>query len=87
MKYAVVYSYLADAERVQAMRPTHRDYLRALQADGRLFAAGPFADGSGALIIYNAESAAQVDDLVRNDPFNQAGVFTGWTIYEWDQVM
>ena len=87
MKYAAIIEYLSDAERVQAVRPTHRAYLTRLKEEGRLFASGPFTDGSGALIIYEADSPEQAEELLQNDPFYEAGVFIAWRIRPWNQVM
>ena len=87
MKYAAVIEYIPDAEKVQLIRPRHREYLRGLKEGGRLAASGPFVDGSGALIIYEAESHEQAEQLLTEDPFHQAGVFEAWVIREWNQVM
>jgi uncharacterized protein len=87
MKYAAIIEYITDAEKVQSVRPTHREYLHSLKAQGRLAASGPFTDGSGALIIYEADSPEQAEDLLRNDPFHQAGVFVSWSIRPWNQVI
>lgn len=51
VKFAAVIEYMADAEKIQAIRPKHREYLAGIKAQGKLFASGPFTDGSGALII------------------------------------
>jgi uncharacterized protein len=80
MKFAVVYEYPADQDLVQRARPAHREYLTRLQQQGKLAMAGPFPDGSGALIVYEAERAADVPALIEADPFYEAGVFRGWTI-------
>lgn len=87
MKYAAIIEYISDAEKVQSIRPTHREYLQSLKMQGRLAASGPFSDGSGALIIYEADSPEQAEDLLRNDPFYQAGVFVSWSIRPWNQVI
>lgn len=86
MKVAAVFQYPADATAVQAVRPAHREYLTTIKAEGKLFAAGPFPDGSGALIIYEVESLAAAEELIRADPFHQHGVFLSWTLHEWNQV-
>ena len=87
MKYAAIIEYIADAAAVQAVRPTHREYLRELKESGSLVTSGPFTDGSGALIVYEAESAERAEELIRADPFNQAGVFVSWVLRPWNQVM
>ena len=86
MKYAAIIEYLHDADKVQSVRPAHREYLGALREQGKLVASGPFADGSGALIVYEAESQEAAEELLQNDPFNRAGVFVAWVIRPWNQV-
>ncbi|MER3420861.1 MAG: hypothetical protein C4290_10205 [Chloroflexota bacterium] len=86
MKYAAMIEYIADPDKVQSVRPVHREYLAKLKEQGRLVASGPFADGSGALIIYEADSPEQAEALLKADPFYQAGVFLSWRIRPWNQV-
>jgi uncharacterized protein len=87
MKFAAMIEYITDQEKVQSVRPTHREYLTKLKESGQLAASGPFTDGSGALIIYEAETPEQAEQLLRSDPFHQAGVFVSWRIRPWNQVM
>ncbi len=86
MKYAAIIEYITDQDRVQSVRPVHREYLAKLKEQGRLAASGPFADGSGALIIYEADSPEQAEALLKDDPFCKAGVFVSWQIRPWNQV-
>jgi hypothetical protein len=86
MKFAAVYDYLQDATVVTAHRPAHRQYLTNLLAAGQLVCAGPFTDGSGALIVYEAPDAAAAEAIIRADPFCAAGVFLGWKLYPWNPV-
>lgn len=86
MKYAAVIEYVQDADKVNATRPAHRAYLTSLVEKDQLFASGPFEDGYGALIVYEAESPAAAEALLRADPFHAAGVFVRWTIRPWKVV-
>ncbi len=86
MKYAAVIEYVTDAEKVNAHRPAHRAYLKSLLEGDRLFATGPFEDGYGALIVYEADSPEAAEALVTADPFHAAGVFVRWTIRPWKVV-
>ena len=86
MKYAAVIEYSPDQAKIQAARPAHRAYLAGLIEKGQLFAAGPFLDDSGALIIYEADSPDAVDALMKADPFHAAGVFVRWTARPWKVV-
>lgn len=84
-KFATIFRY-GNQERIAEVRPVHREYLASLKAAGKLFAAGPFEDDSGALIIYEAESLAEAEALVQADPFHKAGVFLEWDMRPWRKV-
>ena len=86
MKFAAVIEYVQDQAKVDAARPAHRSYLTGLLQKGQLFAAGPFEDGFGALIVYEAETPEAVDELMKADPFHAAGVFVRWTVRPWKVV-
>jgi uncharacterized protein YciI len=87
MKYAAVIEYLQDAATVGRLRPEHRQYLAALKERGQLAVSGPFADGSGALIVYEAESTEAAEELLKSDPFHRAGVFVRWVLRPWNVVI
>jgi uncharacterized protein YciI len=87
MKYAAVIEYLQDAAKVESIRPQHRQYLRDLLGKGKIFATGPFEDGYGALIVYEADSLEEAEALLQGDPFYAAGVFVGWELRPWKVVM
>lgn len=86
MKYAATIEYIQDADKVNAVRPAHRAYLTSLVEKDQLFASGPFEDGYGALIVYEADSPAAAEALLAADPFHAAGVFVRWTIRPWKVV-
>ena len=86
MNYAASIEYLQDATVVEANRPAHRAYLTKLLDEGKLFASGPYADGSGALIVYEADTPEAAEALLRADPFHAAGVFVEWTVRPWKVI-
>jgi uncharacterized protein len=86
MKIAATIEYLQDADTVNAIRPLHRAYLTSLIASGQLVGSGPFYDGSGALIIYEADSIEAAEALLKADPFHANGVFLSWTLRPWKMV-
>ena len=86
MRYATSIEYLQDASIVEAHRPAHRAYLTSLLEKGQLFASGPYADGSGALIIYEADTPEAAEVLLKADPFHAAGVFLRWQMRPWKVV-
>ena len=83
MKFAAIIEYISDKEKIAEVRPTHRQYLTSLLLQGKLAASGPFTDDSGALIIYEADTAEQAEAILKGDPFHAAGVFVTWRIRPW----
>jgi uncharacterized protein YciI len=87
MRFAAVIEYSPDKARVQALRPEHRQYLFSLRDRGQLAIAGPFADDSGALIVYEAASREEADELLQGDPFAKNGIFLRYQLRPWNPVM
>ncbi len=86
MKYAAIAVYTSDASTIAKARPAHREYLTTLIQQGKLVISGPFSDDSGGLLVYESETAAQVDELIAEDPFATEGVFVSWEIRPWNVV-
>jgi uncharacterized protein YciI len=86
MKVAASIDYSQDATLVEAHRTAHRAYLTSLLDQGKLFASGPYADGSGALIVYEADTPEAAEAMLRADPFHAAGVFLKWTLRPWKVI-
>lgn len=82
----LVLTTFTSAEARMAHRPAHREYLREQVAQGKLLMAGPFADESGGLIIFEAEDDAEVGEIMANDPFTTEGVFATTEIRPWTLV-
>jgi uncharacterized protein YciI len=87
MRFAALIEYITDREKIESVRPVHRQYLTSLLAKGQLAVAGPFLDDWGALIVYEADSAAEAEALLKGDPFHANGIFVQWTIRPWKPVM
>jgi len=83
--FAVTLTFTDDAERRQQVRPTHREYLKSLVEAGKLEQSGPFADDSGALLVYDAANVAEVQELLANDPYAPNGIVAEVTINEWNR--
>jgi uncharacterized protein YciI len=86
MKFATIIEYTPDKAKIAELRPMHRQYQASLKENGRLVIAGPFTDDSGALIVYEAASQEEVEGIIRNDPFNQHGVFVKYQLRPWNPV-
>lgn len=74
-------------ERRLEVRPAHRDYLRSLVEKGKLVTAGPFADDSGALLVYEAADEAEVREVLAADPYTTADVYDIVQLREWTPVL
>ncbi len=80
MKFAAIIEYGDDKNRLKINHPAHRTYLRTFLENGRLRAAGPFADDAGALWVLDADILEAAEEIVRGDPLVEAGVITSWKI-------
>jgi uncharacterized protein YciI len=87
MKFAAIIEYSQDRAKVESIRPAHRQYLNSLKERGQIAATGPFTDGSGALIIYEAPTKEEAEALLRADPFHANGIFLSWQLRPWNPVI
>lgn len=79
--------YKADEATLAEHNAEHREYLAPYKEGGKIVMAGPFYppgsdDRSGGLILFNAESAQEVTDIMAGDPFNTRG-FYDLELLEW----
>jgi uncharacterized protein YciI len=70
-----------------AVRPAHRDYLRQLNQAGKLVVAGPWADDSGALIVYDVDGEDEAHQLLADDPYVREGVLDDARLREWRPII
>lgn len=66
-------AFTPDPERLAA-RPAHRDRLTRLHAEGRLVAAGPWADDSGAVLIFDVDRPELAEIMAADPYYGTAGV-------------
>ena len=86
--FAVEYVYGPEAEAARAEhRPKHREWLAALAESDILLASGPYADGAGALLIFQAEDEAAMQELISQDPMTIGGGVTGLKISGWNPII
>ncbi|MFW6693421.1 YciI family protein [Streptomyces sp. MAR4 CNX-425] len=69
-----------------AARPAHRDRLARLHRDGTLRAAGPWADDSGALLVFDA-TRERLDAIMADDPYYRAPGVEVVGVREWAPVV
>ena len=86
--FAVQYSYTdASIPGRDTHRPTHRNWLLDLVKDGTVLSSGPYPDGSGALLLFRAENADALRELLAQDPFAIENLVGRTEIHEWLPVM
>jgi len=85
--YAVSYTYSDDVATRDEVRPSHRDFLRGLNAEGVVRASGPVDGGIGALVVLEAESAEDALRILDADPFQVRRVIAERSVRQWDVVI
>lgn len=89
--FAVHYTYSDDKEALDEHRPAHREFLGGLAADGVVLLSGPYAAveevPDAALLLLRGESAADLVELLREDPFQQQGLVEQVAVREWTPVL
>ncbi|SEP75870.1 hypothetical protein SAMN05216188_101397 [Lentzea xinjiangensis] len=86
-RFAVELVFGPDQEKRLAVRPAHREYIASLAGKGVVLAAGPYADDTGALIIYEAADEAAVRELISADPYTPADVVAKWEVRAWNALL
>jgi uncharacterized protein YciI len=74
-------------ERRLEVRPAHRDYLRSLMEKGKLVTAGPFADDTGAFLVYEVADETEVRDILAADPYTAADAYDVVQLREWTPIL
>jgi len=86
--FAVQYTYTeATIPARDAHRPAHRTYLRELVDSGVNLSSGAYPDGTGALLLFRAESADALRELLSKDVFATENLIERTEIHEWVPVM
>jgi uncharacterized protein len=67
-------------------RPAHLARMEQLDAQRRVVLAGPLTDGTGSLIVIAADSQAEAETFVRDDPYTVHGVFQRVEVHPFTQV-
>lgn len=81
MRIAYLYLMKDEPGRVRAVAPEHASYWHGLATTGYL--GGPFADRSGGLITFEAESSEKAERLVADDPFIRQGLVENRWLKQW----
>lgn len=86
-RFVALLDFTDDVDLRLQTRPSHREYLSSLLGDGKLAMSGPWADDTGAMLIYEAETLEAAQALLDADPYRAAGVLADARIKEWRVVL
>lgn len=67
-------------------RSAHLARMDELDAEGRVILAGPLTDGAGSLIVIEADSLAEVEAFIKDDPYVVHGIFERYEIHPFTSV-
>jgi uncharacterized protein YciI len=67
-------------EKYGDVRPRHREYLTALADEGVVAVAGPLADDTGGVILFEAEDEAALREILDRDPYHLEGALAERTV-------
>jgi uncharacterized protein YciI len=81
VKIAYWYWMKHDPDRVRTVAPEHAAYWRELGLPG--YVGGPFADRSGGLITFEADSLEQAEGIIAADPFMQEQLLESCVVKQW----
>lgn len=84
--YALELTFDGDDEQRLAARPAHRRRLAELHRDGRLLMAGPWADDSGALLVFDTDEDG-IREIMAADPYYTMPGVTVAALRDWRPVL
>jgi hypothetical protein len=66
------------------LRPNHRAWVNDLAGQGVVVAAGPWSEGIGGAMLFNATDEDEVRRILRDDPYHRESAVTGTKVKGWD---
>ena len=67
-------------------RPAHLASMDVLDAQRRVILAGPLTDKTGSLIVIEAQSLEEAQEIARRDPYTVHGVFERVEVHPFESV-
>ncbi len=90
MTFAIHYTpgprWLPDTPLAGQPLDDHVEYIRGLNQHGQVLMGGPFADGSGRLVIADAENPDEALSIVAKDPAIRSGVLAA-SVQQWNRIV
>jgi len=85
MKYYAVILHVKNDDIAKEYRQAHLDFIEEMCAAGHIHSSGRLLDAGG-LIIYQGESIASVETIVKDDPYISHGA-RSYEIFEWQMKL
>jgi uncharacterized protein YciI len=88
MYFALLYDVVDDyVSRRAPLRAAHLALAERFTREGKLLLGGAFDPPDGALLVFQADSAAEVEAFVREDPYVVTGLVRAWRVRPWTVVV
>jgi uncharacterized protein len=86
--FLLFYDYVDNIiERRVPYRDLHLNLVQEFVATDELVLGGAFADpADGAVVVFNVEDKARIEEFVEKDPYVRNELVTGWRIRPWTVV-
>ncbi|MFH9012606.1 YciI family protein [Streptomyces sp. NPDC017943] len=81
--FVVEFEYNVDREGREHLHPAHTAYLRDLTDRGVLLLAGPLKDVNGGLLVYEADDAEHLQQILDAEPYVKGGIVCRVRIRRW----
>ena len=84
--YVLIYNYVDNyLEARTPHRPEHLGIAKGYVEQGQLLMAGAYSSAPhGAILVFNVDDKAIIEEFAKNDPYTKNGVVTSWEIREWN---
>ena len=79
-------SFGSDSTQRLAARPAHRARLADLRAAGVVVLAGPFADVSGSMVVFDVDDRAAAEAVIAADPYYAVDGVEIVNVREWSPL-
>lgn len=66
--------YTVEIDKIKEVVGEHREYLQIGYDNEMLLCSGPKEPLTGGILIAKAEDKVQIEDFIKNDPYNKAGL-------------
>lgn len=88
MYFALICDLVPDyLQRRPPLRPAHLALAERFVREGKLVLGGAFDPPDTSLLVFEADSAAEVEAFVKEDPYVANGIVRSWRVRPWTVVI